>query len=105
MNASDYLVRPSPGTKQCSTTVTNYMIFSQELYQCRDMPASGQDRYLNSYQVRYQRHHKDSGATTNNYKGLHDHNQDWQAVSSLLFLHIPIQINREWKAPESYWAN
>jgi hypothetical protein len=91
MNASDYLVRPSSGTKGCSTTVTDYLIFSQELHQRRNMPASSQDRYLNAYQVRDQRYHKDSGATTNNYKGLHNHNQDWQAVSFLLFHHITIR--------------
>lgn len=95
----------SPGTKGCFTTVTNYLIFSQELHQRRNMSTSSQDRYLNEYQVRYCRHHKDAGATTNNYKDLHDHNQDWQTVSSLLLHRVTIRINREWKSLQLYWAN
>lgn len=84
----------SPGTKGCFTTVTNCLIFSQELHQRRNMPTSSQDRYLNEHQVRYCRHHKDAGAATNNDKDLHNHNQDWQTVSSLLFHRATIQINR-----------
>ncbi|KAM0256857.1 hypothetical protein ACHAPA_011983 [Fusarium lateritium] len=48
----------------------------QELHQRCNMPASSQNGHLNSYQLRYQRDNKDSGATTNYYKGLYDHNQD-----------------------------
>ncbi|KAM6527402.1 hypothetical protein FSOLCH5_003471 [Fusarium solani] len=46
------------------------------------MPASSEDRYLNSYPMRYQGYHQDCGTATKNYQGLQDHNQDWQAYHS-----------------------
>lgn len=96
MNVGDYLVRPS--YQRCSTILTDYLVFSQELYQRRNMPASSEDRYLNSYPMRYQGYHQDRGTATKNYQGLQDHNQDWQAVCPSYPSHT-IQRKREWKLP------